>query len=61
MAWSQSSPSFQAGAVTRGSCLPVTLGWKSLPSPWLKAWPQLFNISIKPVKGLDMLNDHAKG
>ena len=27
------------------------LGWKSLPSPWLKAWPQLFNISMKPVKG----------
>ena len=25
--------------------------WKSLPSPWLKAWPQLFNISMKPVKG----------
>ena len=24
--------------------------WKSLPSPWLKAWPQLFNISMKPVK-----------
>ena len=27
------------------------LGWKSLPSPWLKARPQLFNISMKPVKG----------
>ena len=27
------------------------IGWKSLPSPWLKAWPQLFNISMKPVKG----------
>ena len=26
-------------------------GLKSLPSPWLKAQPQLFNISMKPVKG----------
>ena len=25
-------------------------GLKLLPSPWLKAWPQLFNISMKPVK-----------
>ena len=25
-------------------------GWKSLPSPWLKAWPQLFNISMKLFK-----------
>ena len=24
--------------------------WKSLPFPWLKAWPQLLNISMKPVK-----------
>ena len=44
MAWSQSSPSSHAGPVTRGSCFPV-------PSPWLKAGPQLFNISMKPVKG----------
>ena len=51
MAWSQSSPSSHAGAVTRGSCFPVAhLGWNSLPSPWLKAGPQLFNISMKPVK-----------
>ena len=27
------------------------LGWKSLPSPWLRAWPQLLNTSMKPVKG----------
>ena len=27
------------------------LGWNSHPSPWLKAWPQLFNICMKPVKG----------
>ena len=26
-------------------------GLKSLPSPWLKAWPQLFNISMKAVEG----------
>ena len=51
MAWSQSSPSSHAGAVIRGSCFPVTSWVKSLPSPWLKARPQLFNISIKPVKG----------
>ena len=51
MAWSQSSPSSHAGAVTRGVASQSHLGWKSLPSPWLKAWPQLFNISMKPVKG----------
>ena len=26
-------------------------GLKSHPSPWLKAWPQLFNMSMKPIKG----------
>ena len=51
MAWSQSSPSSHTGAVTRGSCFPVTSCVKSLPSPWLKAQPQLFNICMKPVKG----------
>ena len=51
MAWSQSSPSSQAGAVTKGSCFPVTSWVEVTPSPWLKAWPQLFNISMKPVKG----------
>ena len=51
MARSHSSPSSHPGAVTRGSCLPVTSGLKSLPSPWLQARPQLFNISMKPVKG----------
>ena len=51
MAWSQSSPSSHAGPVTRGSCFPGPYGWKSLPSPWLKAGPQLFNVSMKPVKG----------
>ena len=56
MAWSQSSPSSHAGAVTRGTeweklASQLHLGWKWLPSPWLKAGPQLFNISMKPVKG----------
>ena len=51
MARSQSSPSSQAGAVTKGSCFPVTSWVEVTPSPWLKAWPQLFNISMKPVKG----------
>ena len=51
IAWSQSSPSSHTGAVTRGSCLPVTSWVKVTPIPWLKAWPQLFNISMKPVKG----------
>ena len=51
MAWSQSSPSSPTGPVTRGSCFPVHLRWKSLPCPWFKAGPQLFNISMKPVKG----------
>ena len=51
MAWSQSSPSSDTGAVTRKSCLHLHPGLKSLPSPWLKARPQLFNITMKPVKG----------
>ena len=49
-AWSQSSPSSHTGRVTRGSCFPLHPGLKSLPSPWLKAWPQVFNIPMKPVK-----------
>ena len=51
MAWSQSSPSSHTGSVTRGVASQLHLGWKSLPSPFLKAGPQLFNISMKPVKG----------
>ena len=52
---SQSSPSSHAGSVTRGSCLPVA-SWVEvtpIPSPPRppKAWPQLFNISMKPDKG----------
>ena len=48
--WSQSSPISHAGAVTRGSCLPVKSWVEVTPIPWLKARPQLFNISMKPVK-----------
>ena len=51
MAWSQSSPSSHAGPVIWGLTSQLHLGWKSLPSPWLKAGPQLLNISMKPVKG----------
>ena len=51
MGWSQSSPRSHTGAVTRGSCFPVTSWVKSLPSPWLKAWPRLFNIPMKPFRG----------
>ena len=51
MVWGQSSASFSAGAVPRGSCLPVASWVELLPSPWLKAWPQLCNISMKPGKG----------
>ena len=51
MARSQSSPSSHAGPVTRGVASQLHLGWKSLPSPYLKAGPQLVNISMKLVKG----------
>ena len=51
MAWSQSSPSSHAGPVTGGVASQYHLGWNLVPSPWLKAWAQLFNISMKPVKG----------
>ena len=53
MAWSQSSPSSHVGSVTRGSCLPVTSWVEVIPihHPPPKAWPQLFNIFMKPVKG----------
>ena len=61
--WNQQSPSSYTAAVTRGPRLPVASqlppGSKSLPSPWFKAWPQLFNISINQSKVIDMLNDHA--
>ena len=40
-----------AGTVTRGSCLPVTSWVEVNSTPQLKAWPQLFHISMKPVKG----------
>ena len=51
MAWSQSSPSSHTGPVTRGVASQSHLGWNLVPSPWLKAGPQLFNISMKLVKG----------
>ena len=51
MAWSQSSPSSHTGAVTRGSCFPDTSWVEVTPISLLRAWPQLFNISMKPVKG----------
>ena len=52
MARSQSSPSSHSGAVTRGSCFPVSSRVEVTPiPPWLKAGPQLFNISMKAVKG----------
>ena len=51
IAWSQSSPSSHAGPVTGGSCLPVTSWVEVNSTPQLKAWPQLFHISMKPVKG----------
>ena len=37
----------------QGELLPSSIlgGSHSHPSPWLKAWPQLFNIPMKPVKG----------
>ena len=50
MAWSESSPSIHAGDVTRGSCFPGISWVEVIPIP-LKAWPQLFNISMKPAKG----------
>ena len=46
MAWSQSS----LRRCNPGE-LPPSCGLKSLRSPRLKAWPQLFNIFMKPVKG----------
>ena len=47
---SQSSASFNAGAIPRGSCLPVTSWFELTPIPLAHsvAWPQLFNISMKP-------------
>ena len=43
----------------QGKLPPSYIGSKSLPSPWLKAWP-LFNVSMKPViKRTDKRNDHA--
>ena len=51
MAWNKSSPSSHKGAVNRGFSSQLHPGWKSLPSPWLKAGPQIFNISMKQVKG----------
>ena len=51
MAWSQSSPSSHAGPVTRGSCFPVPAWVEVTPIPLAQSWPQLFNISMKPVKG----------
>ena len=51
MARSQSSPSSHAGPVTRGVASQLHLGWNWLPSLWLKAWPQRFNISMKQVQG----------
>ena len=51
LARSQSSPSSHAGPVTRGVASQLHLGWKPLPSPYLKAGPQLVNISMKLVKG----------
>ena len=39
------------GPVTRGSCLPVTSWVEVLFIPLTQSRPQLFNISMKPVKG----------
>ena len=50
MARSQSSPSSHT-ALQPGVASHLHHGLKSLPSPWLKARPQLFNISMKLVKG----------
>ena len=50
MVWSQSPPSSYTGSVTRGVASQLCHGLKSLPSPWLKAWPQLFNISMNSLK-----------
>ena len=47
--WRQPSPSSHVGL--GGVASQLHPGLKSPPSPWLKAWSQLFNISMKPVKG----------
>ena len=39
MAWSQSSPSSQAGSVTRGSCFPVTSWVEFTPIPLAQSMP----------------------
>ena len=49
VAWSKPSPSSQAGAVTWGAASQFHHGSKSFPSPWLKACPQVLNISMKLV------------
>ncbi|KAF6109652.1 hypothetical protein HJG60_010890 [Phyllostomus discolor] len=47
MSWSQSSLSSHAGTVTWGTC-PTVTSWVAgslFPSPWPRAWLQLFSIS----------------
>ena len=54
MVWSQSSASLQAFMQVlypEGVASQLHHGLRLLPSPWLKAWPQLFKISMKPVNG----------
>ena len=46
-AQSKPSPSSCSGAITRGTASQFCHRSKSLPSPWLQAWPQLFNKSTK--------------
>ena len=48
MGWSQPPLSSHIGTVTRG--LTVMSGVEVIPSPWLKARPQLLNISMKLTK-----------
>ena len=45
-AWSEPSPSSHTVSV-RGAASQLQHWLKSLPSPWLKIWPQLSNISMK--------------
>ena len=51
MVWSQSSPSSHTGAITRGSCFPVTSWVEVTPIPLAQSGLQQFNTSMKPFKG----------
>ncbi|KAF6090830.1 hypothetical protein HJG60_012212 [Phyllostomus discolor] len=62
MLWSQSSPSSHAGAVTRGTCPPVTSWWESyFHPPGSEHGYSYLTYPCNQLKVIDMLNDHTRG